>query len=304
MGTGLSSHLRAAAPIALFSLIFLVAGSAVQKMAIGVPLTPRGFIFPALSGGILGILLGIWMARDRAKHRKILERSRRIDVLNAEILRRETELQTLLADKEILLAEVHHRVRNLLQLLSSIVALEESLCENGRRDPERAARCFRRRIESISVVYDQLIDPTRSLDIRVIDLTAALAARYGFVPGAGDSFPVIEVDDCTLPIGQSIPLSLVLDELFDAMVHRDRETPPSIRISVDAAYCHVRYRLGTVDCRNGSDGPCRETIRIGLFRALAAQLNGSIDHVAHDSVLRALDLTFPLIGGVTIDPFS
>lgn len=302
MKSGPLKHLRVVIPITMFSLVFIIVGSAIQKMAIGVSLAPRGFIAPSLTGAILGILLGIWMARDHAKHRIIQERSRQIEVLNAEILRRETELQRLLNDKELLLAEVHHRVRNILQLLSSIVALETSLCEEPRSDPERTARGLRRRIESIAIVYDQLVDPTRSLDIQLTDVVAALAARYGIGELSDSPMIKLEVDRCTLPIGQSIPLSLVIDELFDGLNHSHYAEPPSLHISVDAAYCRLRYRGGLEESGSSRDCPCHGTIRVGLFRALAAQLNGSIDFGEEDSDFRAWDLSFPLIGGITIDP--
>jgi|GEM_PF-5938008 len=302
MGSKPFRHLRVVVPVTLFCLVFLVVGSMLQKMAIGVPLTPRGFVMPAFSGITLGALLGIWMARDRVKYRLIRERSRQIEVLNAEVLRRETELQRLLDDKELLLAEVHHRVRNILQLLSSIVSLEVSLCDDQSPDPERITGGFLRRIESIATVYDQLIDPKRSLDIRLSDMVPALASRYGLQYQSEQARLDLTIDHCTIPISQSIPLALVLDEVFVGISTDGDSHSSSLRITVDTTYCHVRYRRDDTPASDTGDCPCRQVLRVGLFRALAAQLNGTIDYVANDVRLNALDLSFPLIGTVTVDP--
>ena len=132
--------LRAILPVTLLSLIFLIAASILQKLALGVPLVPRGFVAPATTGALLGLLLGIWILRNRVQSERIRDNARKTEVLNAQLLVREKELREVLADKSVLLSEVHHRVRNNLQLLSSLLALEEEEHrDSGSEEPARRA---------------------------------------------------------------------------------------------------------------------------------------------------------------------
>lgn len=297
-------HLRVVLPITIFSLACTVGGSALQKIAIGVPLAPCGFVMPALSGTILGALLGIWMALDRVKQREILERSQQIEALNTEVLRRENELGILLEEKEMLLAEVHHRVRNLLQLLSSIVSLDISLCgdELNRAD---AFAAFQRRIESIATVYDQLIDPRRSLDIHLPVMVHALVAHVPSRPvSIGPPEFDLRIDECALPIGQSIPPALIISKGITNACGDGSIRRASIYITIDTSYCRVRFSTGDDGIGKSERFGCKDTLSVGIVRAPAEQLRGTVHQIVADPILSAFDLSFPLVGTVTIDPSS
>lgn len=282
----------------------MVGGSILQKVALGVPLSMDGFVMPAASGAILGTLLGILLATDREKGRQIIERSRRVEILNTEVLRRENELRSLLEDKELLIAEVHHRVRNLLQLLSSIIALEISLCDRQPAASERALSGTKRRIESIAIVYDQLIDPQSSLSIRLPDIVDGVVANSA--TESQGSLPRLDrtIADCSLPIGQSIPLALILSEMLDDAIHDRAANAISITISIDAACCRMVYHSESNGATTSVVDSCEETVKNGIVRALTDQLHGTVERIETDATHATVEIAFPLVGGVTANRWS
>jgi two-component sensor histidine kinase len=122
------------------------------------------------------------------------------------------ELQTAVADKERLLRELQHRVRNNLQMVTSIVRLQE------RRARSREARSellsVARRIETLSLVYDKLYV---SGEIERVDLgtylgelgVTLLRFHAGEAPGVRLR---TDVESIVLPLEQALPLGLIVNE--------------------------------------------------------------------------------------------
>ena len=89
------------------------------------------------------------------------------------------ELRALLEQKEILIKEIHHRVRNNLQIISSLLSLQEVQGGTQARDLLRKTRS---RIRAISLVYDRLFhsDNLARIDLAeyVKDLLNTLLVSY------------------------------------------------------------------------------------------------------------------------------
>jgi len=145
----------------------------------------------------------VWVARD-IRHRK----------------RVEEELRRSLAEKEALLREVHHRVKNNLQVISSLLRLQAS----NSPSPE-AVRLFHEsenRIQSMALIHEQLY---RSGDLARIDfrdyvdgLTRNVLASAGEV-----GRPVkltLDIEPVSLDVDVAIACGLVLNELLsNALKH-------------------------------------------------------------------------------------
>ena len=79
--------------------------SLIQKLAIGAPITVGGFLIPVIYGGISGALIGLWAGR---------------------LQERNQQLEQALTARRWMLRDLHHRVQNNLQVVSSILDLEQS----------------------------------------------------------------------------------------------------------------------------------------------------------------------------------
>ncbi|AFY73500.1 PAS domain S-box [Synechococcus sp. PCC 7502] len=117
-----------------------------------------------------------------------------------------------LDQKKILLQEIHHRVKNNLQVMSSILFLQ---FRNAPLATQLSIEQYQSRLESMALIHDQLY---RSDDLSLIDfssyihnLTANLLQCYYPHPDLIELN--IEVNNVFLSLDQSIPLGLIINEL-------------------------------------------------------------------------------------------
>ncbi|MBW4674081.1 MAG: PAS domain S-box protein [Desmonostoc geniculatum HA4340-LM1] len=132
----------------------------------------------------------------------------------------EVKLRSALAEKEVLLKEVHHRVKNNLQIVSSLLQLQSHTL----KDPEviKVLRESQNRIESISLIHKNLYTSANIGKIDVGDyihnLAASLLISYQIVPGK--IALKTNIDSVSLNIDQAIACGLVINELIsNALKH-------------------------------------------------------------------------------------
>ena len=141
-----------------------------------------------------------------------------------------------LAEKEVLLNEVHHRVKNNLQVIASML----SLGARRFKDPEvrRVLGESRLRVQSIALVHEQLY---QSGDFAQIDLDAYLAALVHNVLTAQSTSRTrahVIPHGAKLPLDRAIPCGLIVTELVtNALKHAftDPSRAGTIRVSIDAS---------------------------------------------------------------------
>ncbi|WP_445633743.1 ATPase [Nostoc sp. DSM 114161] len=132
----------------------------------------------------------------------------------------ERKLRSALAEKEVLLKEVHHRVKNNLQIVSSLLQLQSHTI----KDPEviKVLRESQNRIESISLIHKNLYISANIGQIDVGEyihhLATSLLISYQIVPGT--IALETEIDSVSLNIDQAIACGLVINELIsNALKH-------------------------------------------------------------------------------------
>ncbi|MCP4135009.1 MAG: PAS domain S-box protein [bacterium] len=155
--------------------------------------------------GIIGINIDITMLKESEFNL--------IDSL-AESIRLSEQLEISNREKETLLKEIHHRVKNNMQILSSLLGLQSSYIDN-----EKALGIMKeteRRIRSMALIHEKLY---RSGDLSKIDfndyiktITEELSEFY-----RGQSLHIdieVQVKDLFLDIVRAIPCALIINELL------------------------------------------------------------------------------------------
>jgi PAS domain S-box-containing protein len=123
------------------------------------------------------------------------------------------KMKRVLREKDVLLREVHHRVKNNLQVICSMLRLQE----RSHRDKTllQALKDCRERVYAMAMLHDQL---HRAMDFSNVNLgeyirhlTASLFSAYGV-----DSAHVdlrMDIEDVPVPVDTAIPCGLIVNEL-------------------------------------------------------------------------------------------
>lgn len=141
-------------------------------------------------------------------------------VMTESIVRSEAELEDSVHQKEVLLREVHHRVKNNLQLISSILNIQIRTALSG--EAKDLLKNLQERIMSLATVHRELYQTSGLADVRARELIPDIVRQIMQI-SAGPERPFkteTEIDDLRLVPDQAVPLSLLLAEaLTNAMKH-------------------------------------------------------------------------------------
>ncbi len=194
--------------------------------------------------------------------------------------RAEAEIKRSLAEKEVLLKEVHHRVKNNLSMVASLITLQSEYLKN-RHDVE-VFQQIRDRISSISLVHEQLY---LSEDLTKVDFGAYVKQLTANLLQSVLSGPkhielTIEVEEARLDINASIPLGLIIAELFTNSVKYAFKGRTHGSVTVRLERRGSSYVLTVEDDGIGlpKDISPRTATTLGfqLVYALALQLNAKV----------------------------
>jgi len=190
--------------------------------------------------------------------------------------RTERELKESLREKETLLKEVHHRVKNNLQIVSSLLHLQfEQSTEPAVRDEllESVAR-----VRSMALIHQELYAAPSLARIDVGAYTRNLVdiLRHSTNPNAEVE---VSVDPVAADLDQAAPFALILNELVtNAFKHG--HSPNGCNVQVVVAHEDSGFSVTVRDegpgLPNGFDPHSSATLGIRLIDALVRQLRGKL----------------------------
>lgn len=202
-------------------------------------------------------------------------------------------LRTALGETQSLFQEMHHRVKNNLQIAASLLSMKARK-KDGRFQAEDLKDC-ERRIKSMARIHEQLYSQK---EMNQVDFAAYVAA---IVPDLVASFGreqlielSLEIGSAVLPINKSIPCGLILNELVTNAVkyaYPQGRGPLLVRLASVAGQVELTVAdqgvgmLEEPSPRNGSLG-------MQLILALTKQLRGKVSFSAPPGTV--VQLSFPL----------
>jgi len=210
----------------------------------------------------------------------------------------EIKLKENLRVKEMLLKEIHHRVKNNLQVVSSLLNLQGGVIE----DPVSSLvfRDCQTQIQAMAMVHEQLY---RSDDLQTIDMSLFLSSLIVYL------FHVYDVDESrissevssdgvTLSIDQAIPIALIVNELVsNALKHGLAMSEGKVMVSL-VKTGENRLRLEVRDTGKGMPADFNitdsDTLGFQLVQALCEQIGGSLSWTSLDGVCFVLDFPWEL----------
>lgn len=219
-----------------------------------------------------GMLYAI--ARDVTSDRELVESLQRAE---RELRAHQSSLTASLREREVLLQEIHHRVKNNLQVISSLISMQvRRLQEPLVRSALEECRC---RVEAIALIHEQLY---QSNDYRQIPFAQYLGGLLRYIAEASGLVSQqvtvsVEPRELALPVDKAIPCGLILNELVtNAFKHAfPQGRRGEVRVSLHARAGELEIRVA--DNGVGLSTRCDVTspsLGMQLVQTLVEQLNG------------------------------
>ncbi len=193
----------------------------------------------------------------------------------------EKNLKKSLEEKDLLLREVHHRVKNNMQIISSILSMQERLVDDSRL--QKLLTESQNRIRSMALVHENLYQHENMAGIWFPDYVQSLAAniaRTYQTPQLHVSFEY-DIAEVFLPLDIGIPCGLIVNELVSNSLKYafPENTKGVIRVALKS-YNAGEYVLEVADNGTGMDARFSleeaSTLGMRIVDALAQQIDADL----------------------------
>ena len=193
----------------------------------------------------------------------------------------EAKLERSVFEKQTLLQEVHHRVKNNLQIISSLLSMQASLMEDQAAVAKLADS--ERRVKSMAMIHEHLYHQKdmSSIDLAeyLRDMTAELSSSLGH---SGIDFH-LEASPIAIPIDQAIPCGLLLNELLtNALKYAYPSGTGQVLIKLSSQNqwsSRSQYRIQVSGCPADFDRHSTQSLGMTIIQVLTQQLDGELEIV-------------------------
>lgn len=190
------------------------------------------------------------------------------------------KIGTALKEKELLLKEIHHRVKNNIQVIASLLNMQARTVE----DPaiKEVLREAQNRVKSIALVHEKLYQ-SKNLDrIDYHDYLQKIARHLFESYGVSPRNVVLNIhaDNISMHIDKAVPCSLIINELLsNAFKHafpHERKGDVWIDIRREGPCLVLNYRDNGVGLPENISVEQSESLGMRLLQGLTRQLHGKI----------------------------
>ncbi len=199
---------------------------------------------------------------------------------NKDLNQSNDQLKTALQEKNILLREIHHRVKNNLQVISSLLKLQSQYIED--EGAVRAIAEGRNRVHSMALLHQNLYKEDNLTGVNMkeyfTNLIEGLFDAYNISPT--DISLQTEIDDLTLDIDTVIPLGLIANELVsNALKHAfDNVSDAVLEVKLWEKDGHLIFKVkdNGIGYNATSVGEVKKSFGQKLIKSLSDKLEADI----------------------------
>jgi PAS domain S-box-containing protein len=194
----------------------------------------------------------------------------------------EETIKASLREKEVMLKEIHHRVKNNLQVISSLLDLQT----DSLQDPAQRAVFteMRDRVRSMALVHEKLYQSQSLARVEFADYTHSLLSYLARANRTSETTVRLKLDlqPVSLRVGTAVPCGLILNELVtNAFKHAFRgraqgEIIAALGTGADGRVC-LRVSDDGVGLPAGLDWRQSRSLGLRLIHLLAGQLNATVE---------------------------
>jgi PAS domain S-box-containing protein len=191
----------------------------------------------------------------------------------------ERKVAASLQEKEVLLTEIHHRVKNNMAIVSSLLRLQSRYSSNS--EIKRLLKDSRNRIKSMALVHEKLYESESLSNVNVQGYVKELATHLLDTYTTKKIRVLHEIDDIELDIDHIIPMGLILNELLSNSIEHAFSGVKSPEIGINLSASEGVANLIYSD--NGAGLPKELSLQnaqsfgLKIVSMLPSQLKGSIN---------------------------
>lgn len=128
-------------------------------------------------------------------------------------IKQEEQIKQVIEEKRLLLAELYHRVKNNLNIVTSLINIRKNNSDS--QEVIDALEDCRGRVYSMALVHQQMYSDSKVGNLNMMDYLVELIRNVEHAFG-GDADVVLQVDsnELTLPISKAVPIGLIMNELI------------------------------------------------------------------------------------------
>lgn len=199
-----------------------------------------------------------------------------IAIMRIESLKQEELLKSVLKEKEVLLAEVFHRVKNNMNVITSLLSLKKNVSNSN--EVKIALDDCRNRVYSMALVHQKIFERKNiaGLDFSeyIKDLIKEISNSFGMDNSTDFE---IQTEKIELPLDYAIPVGLIVNELLTNMFKYAKQ--PTIRLKIKLNFFVKNNEIHLIMRDNGPGlNPSKEigseSMGFELIRALTDQIDG------------------------------
>jgi two-component system, sensor histidine kinase PdtaS len=225
---------------------------------------------------------------------KLRHKEKMANLLEALVAEKTMELREKNQQMVILLKEVHHRVKNNLQLISSLLNLQ--LFYSPDISSEALAENWKKKIKCLALVYDRLESSDKLDGISTGEYFNELTSNItGFFDSATFSLDK-KIENHNVGIEKMVPCGLIFNELLINALKHNSLTDSALAIKISFIKKNDFYFLSISDTGKGLpagfDFRTADTLGLSLIHDLSEQLDGNISW-SNDNGL-TVELKFPV----------
>lgn len=206
------------------------------------------------------------------------------------------ELTKNLNEKNLLLKEIHHRVKNNLQLVSSLLNIQANSIDN--EDFSKAIIASQDRIKSMAIVHEKLYQSKSLSEVNMKSYIDALIEEKSKVTSNKDINFNVEVPSVAFKIEKVIPIGLLINEMitnsYKHAFHSSNDNAINIQLLIDPMGDYMlKYEDNGTGLGEGYNSVNPQSIGMDLIDSFVDQLDGTLDL---KSTNKGLEYTISFLG--------
>ena len=233
---------------------------------------------------VLVMFVGLLYNRSRLKqrtNRKLEQKQQKINLQN-------NQLKKLLTEKEWLLKEIHHRVKNNLQIVISLLNTQSAYLDN--EDALMAIQNSQHRMHSMSLIHQKLY---QSSNVASIDMSWYIYELVNYLKECFDANRrvnfILDTEKVDLDVAQAVPLGLILNEAISNAIKYAFPTDAKGMVTISLKKIEEStYQLIIADDGTGLPEDFelenRDSLGMNLMIGLSDQLDGTFRVENHNGL--------------------